>query len=253
MSYAPSTLLALRAYLQPRTGLSPASLGIVGDAAHARRASYHNGWDRVTAYGRTAATDYTIRTTRDRALPRTAAASAIDIGTFAASKGGAAKLRHMSAWLVAQTRANTPGTRTIREIIYSPDGRTVLRWDRERGVNSAPRTGEADDSHRWHTHISWYRNAEKIEKVAIFREYFEPHPIPSSPAYKVTIPSGRPVQLYYSNAKPALKVSGLTLIVRNRLPAKVGGLWLYQIVEGKYRGRYVAPTGDTKFSPIERS
>jgi hypothetical protein len=167
MSYAPQTIYALRAYLQPKTKLSASALGIVGDAAHQRRASYHNGQDAISRYGRTSATDYSIRTSRDREPYLTNAASALDIGNFP-------KLRSLSMSLVAQARANAPGTRDIREIIYSPDGQRVLRWDRERGYSSMPRTGEADDSHLWHTHISWYRDSENRSKLAPFKRYFEP-------------------------------------------------------------------------------
>lgn len=171
MSYAPGTIHAVRAYLMPRTGLSPASLGIVGDAAHQRRPSYHNGQDAITRYGRTATNDYSIRTSRDREPWLTNAASALDIGNF--SRGGKT-LRRLSVSLVTQARANAPGTRDMREIIYSPDGRRVLRWDRERGYSSLPREGEADNSHLWHTHVSWYRDSEYRNKLAPFERYFDP-------------------------------------------------------------------------------
>jgi hypothetical protein len=174
VSYAPQTIYAVRAYLQPKTGLSASALGIVGDAAHQRRASYHNGQDAISKYGRTASTDYSIRTVRDREPYLTNAASALDIGTPTAAKGGATLLRNMSMKLVAQARVNAPGTRDIREIIFSPDGRRVLRWDRERGYTSMPREGEADDSHLWHTHIAWYRDSESRSKLAPFRRIFEP-------------------------------------------------------------------------------
>ena len=167
MSYAPPTISAVRAYLMGKTSLSPSALGIVGDAAHQRRQSYHNGQDAITRYGRTAANDYSIRTPRDREPYLTNAASALDIGNFP-------KLRSLSMSLVAQARAGLPGTRDIREIIYSPDGRTVMRWDRERGQSSMPRSGEADNSHLWHTHISWYRDSETRSKLAPFKHYFEP-------------------------------------------------------------------------------
>jgi hypothetical protein len=171
MSYAPGTIYEVRTYLQPRTGLSAASLGIVGDAAHQRRASYHNGQDAITRYGRTAANDYSIRTSRDREPYLTNAASALDIGNF--SRNGKT-LRNLSKSLVAQARTNAPGTRDMREIIFSPDGQRVLRWDRERGYTSFPREGEADDSHLWHTHISWYRDSERRSKLAPFQRYFDP-------------------------------------------------------------------------------
>jgi hypothetical protein len=156
MTYAPPSLLDLRAFLTPITRLSAANLGIVGDTAHATKGtSYHLGKDQLTdgAYS--------------RVLPRdkaglTNAASALDIGNHPG-------LRALSLALVGLCRANAPGTSDIREVIYSPDGRTVLRWDRERGFSSAPRAGEADDSHLWHTHISWYRDSEQHDKVGVFR------------------------------------------------------------------------------------
>ena len=159
MTFAPATLLELRAYLQPKTGLSAASLGIVGDAAHANGGtSYHLGRDDLRADA------YSIRTARDKA-GLTNAASAIDIGNFP-------RLVPFSRWLVAQARANAPGTSDMREIIYTPDNQRVLRWDRERGFDSQPREGEADDSHLFHTHISWYRDSERRAKVAPFRGFF---------------------------------------------------------------------------------
>lgn len=166
MTYAPASLKALATYWMSRGGVN---LGIVGDAAHQARASYHNGRDVITKYGRTRETDYTIRTDRDwRGL--TDAASAIDLGQLQGSYRG---LREFSSWLVARCRINVTGTDMIREIIWSPDGATVLRWDRERGYASAPRAGEADSSHLTHTHISFYRDTEGQDKIGLFAPYFE--------------------------------------------------------------------------------
>jgi hypothetical protein len=162
MTYAPTTIIALRDALIDWTGLGPVSLGIVGDAAHAIHPSYHNGRDRMV-WG--VENDYSARTDRDRA-GLTNAASAIDIGTHRA-------LRDLSAWLVREGRVNAPGTRDIREIIYTPDGQTVWRWDRERGYNSTPREGEADTSHLFHTHVSFYRDSEDRDKVALFKRFYE--------------------------------------------------------------------------------
>ena len=164
MSYAPATLLELRAYLQSKTGLSPVSLGIVGNTAHVR--GYHLGKDRIFSLSGIGWSDYSVRLTRDK-NGLTNAASAMDIGNFT-------KLRSLSMWLVRQCQLNAPGTQDIREIIYSPDGITVLRYDRARGYNSAPRTGEADNSHRTHTHISWYRDSQNRGKVDLFKRYFNP-------------------------------------------------------------------------------
>lgn len=159
MTYAPQELLDLRAFLRPKTGLAAGNLGIVGDARHIRLAySYHLGKDQLSANA------YSRQTARDR-VGLTNAASAMDIGRFP-------RLRQLSVWLVAQARANKPGTSDIREIIYSPDGVRVLRWDRERGVTSLPRTGEANSSHLWHTHISYYRDSEKRDKTAVFRPFW---------------------------------------------------------------------------------
>lgn len=155
MTYAPASILSVRAFLIPITRLSPVSLGIVGDTAHAAKGtSYHLGADKLSLSA------YSRRTARDRA-GLTNAASALDIGRFP-------DLRTFSVRLVARCRANAPGTSDIREVIYSPDGRTVLRWDRERGRASMPRAGEADNSHLFHTHVSWYRDSERRSKVGVF-------------------------------------------------------------------------------------
>ncbi len=238
MSYSPATLGALRVYLIERTGLRPVSLGIVGDAAHQRRASYHNGQDAVTRYGRHASTDYSIRTRRDREPYLTNAASAIDIGNFP-------RLRSMSAWLVTQARRNATGTSDIREIIYSPDGRRVLRWDRERGYASLPRTGEADDSHLWHTHISYYRDSERRSKLGLFRRYFEP--ASAGADWKVNTGGGT-TRLYDAAGRVVGSTTGTTFYCAARI--KGGGKWLYRIVSGRYAGKYLTPDGDMTFADL---
>jgi hypothetical protein len=155
MSFSPPTLIELQVFLAPRTGLSAGNLGIVGDAAHiARGVSYHLGRDHLKEGA------YSRKSTRDRG-GLTNAASALDIGNHP-------DLRRLSVDLVAACRADAPGTDDIREVIYSPDGKKVLRWDRERGFDSKPRRGEADDSHLFHTHVSWYRNSEGSRKVGVF-------------------------------------------------------------------------------------
>lgn len=164
MTYAPASLLTLRVYLASKTGLPNVSLGIVGDSSRHVR-GYHLGRDRIYSANGSGDADYSVRTDRDRS-GLSNAASAIDIGNFK-------QLRAMSVWLVERARSNTPDTHDIREIIYSPDGVRVLRWDRERGVSSAPRTGEADNSHLTHTHISWYRDSETRDKTSAFKAYFE--------------------------------------------------------------------------------
>jgi len=161
VTFAPRTLVELASFWTARGGVN---LGIVGDARHmAARVSYHLGRDDLDPDA------YSIRTARDRA-GLSNAASAIDLGKLDGSYSG---LRTFSRWLVARAREDAPGTRDMREIIYSPDGSTVLRWDRERGFASAPRTGEASDSHLFHTHISFYRDAESRDHRTAFVPYWQ--------------------------------------------------------------------------------
>jgi len=164
MTYNPADLTALMAYWTARGGVN---LGIKGDASHVTKArSYHLGADQLTDYS------YSASTPRDKAgiakWPN--AASAVDLGELDGSIVG---LRRFSGWFVERCRANAPGTSDVRDFIYSLDGVTVLRWDRERGVASAPKAGEADSSHLKHSHISFYRDSRERDKVGLFRPYFE--------------------------------------------------------------------------------
>lgn len=160
MSYAPQTLLDARAYLREFTGLPWVSLGIVGSTT-THFTGYHLGWDRIRLnQGRS---DYSIRESSRDANP-TNAAMALDIGQFSR---GDKTLGGLSRWLVQQAQANAPDTRDIREIIYTPDGKTVRRYDRLK-----IRTG-GDNTHLTHTHISYFRDSESRDKTALFRRYFE--------------------------------------------------------------------------------
>lgn len=162
MTFAPATLVTLGRFYTAHGGVN---LGIVGDSAHqAKGVSYHLGVGDLLAGA------YSAQTARDKA-GLTNAASAIDLGRL---DGSLVKLRAFSRWLVLQAQANVPGSGDIREIIYSPDGVVVLRWDRERGYASAARPGEADTSHLSHTHISFYRDSEQRAKVGLFGPYFAP-------------------------------------------------------------------------------
>lgn len=179
MTSAPANLTALMAYWVKQGGVN---LGIVGDAPHvAGGTSYHLGKDDLRPDA------YSIQTARDKA-GLSQYASAVDLGKLG---GGYPKLRKFSAWLVNQCRHNAPDTRDVREVIYSPDGVTVLRWDRERGIASDPRDGEADNSHRTHTHISYYRDSRLRGQTGPFRRYFEP-----PPAHAVRIAADAVVRYY---------------------------------------------------------
>jgi hypothetical protein len=160
VTYAPAQLKATAAYWVAQGGTN---LGIVGDPRHVGGGvSYHLGRDQLTAGA------YSRQTTRDRA-GLSDGASAIDLGRL---HGSLEELRAFSSWLVSTARRNLPGTSDMREIIWTPDGLTVLRWDRQRGYRSAPRGGEADRTHLTHTHISWYRDAEQRDHSTAFRPYF---------------------------------------------------------------------------------
>lgn len=174
MTYAPATLRTLAELWVANGGVN---LGIVGDTRHvATGTSYHLGKDKLSA------TAYSRQTARDRA-GLSDAASAIDLGKLS---GSFVELQKLSRWLVSQAQADAPGTDDIREIIYSPDGKTVWRWDRERGHDSDPmksvyldgRWTQGDQTHLTHTHISWYRDAEQRDHTVPFRPYFEEGDVP---------------------------------------------------------------------------
>ena len=74
-------------------------------------------------------------------------------------------------WLVLHAQAGDPLASDVREIIYSPDGLKVWRWDAVAG--GPPSIGGGDDTHLWHTHISYFRDSEARDKVALFRAYYE--------------------------------------------------------------------------------
>lgn len=163
MTYAPDTLEALRTLLADHiAGLEPNEIGIVGDTNHqAKRSSYHLGKGQLTS------DSYSVtESSRDR-KGLTEAASAMDIGDgwSVTVNGKRHNLQTFSVWLVAQCKAGKSDTKDIREIIYSPDGEIVKRWD-ALGVRS---TG--DNTHTWHTHISWFRDSEKRDKTALFKRW----------------------------------------------------------------------------------
>ncbi|MGW5672396.1 hypothetical protein [Micromonospora sp. NPDC003776] len=170
MTTAPQNLLAVRnlllSYLNvdknavQAADLEPGEVGIVGDASHL--GGYHCGSDRVVP------NDYSVvESTRDSS-GLTLHASALDVGMFTVVTGGRThNLRTFSTWFVAQCVAGAADTRDIREIIYSPDGLTVKRWDR-----LGKRT-TGDSSHLSHTHFSFFRDSTKAgrDQTPLFRRY----------------------------------------------------------------------------------
>lgn len=170
MTNAPSNLISVRNLLIAHLNvdkdtvrsadLEPAEVGIVGDSAH--RGGYHCGRDRVVT------NDYSVvESPRDRD-GLTLDAAALDVGQFDVRVAGKAhNLYSFSVWCVSQCKANTPDTQDIREIIYSPDGRVVRRWDR------LGRRSSGDSSHIYHTHFSFFRDAIKAgrDQTPLFRRY----------------------------------------------------------------------------------
>lgn len=144
MTTAPADLKACQLYLHARTGQPWDALGIIHGSPQG--GGYHEGNDLLSHAGRLDS-DYSKRESpRDR--PGTDSASALDIG------GDFGGFRLVTRGLVAACERGDPRTRDIREVIYTPDGATVKRWDRLR-----VRSG-GDDSHLGHTHISFFRDSE---------------------------------------------------------------------------------------------
>jgi hypothetical protein len=191
MTSAPLTLVASRRllldHLDMHPGvtvdpdLDPAEVGIVGDVNH--RGGYHCGSDRVVV------DDYSVvESSRDR-TGLADWACALDLGKWSATVAGKRHdLRSMSVWIVAQCKAGAPDARDIREVIYSPDGQVVRRYDRL-GIRSS-----GDDSHLEHTHLSYFRDAIKAgrDQTALFRRYLTSIGLLAAPAPAAT-PAPAPI------------------------------------------------------------
>jgi hypothetical protein len=248
VTYNPATLHDLGVFWTSQGGVN---LGVVGDTSHvAKGTSYHLGKSQLVS------TAYSIQTARDKA-GLTEAASAIDLGKL---DGSLVELRTFSKWLVAQARSNAPGTSDIREIIYSPDGKTVLRWDRQRGYASAPRPGEADDTHLFHDHVSWYRDAEHRDHTTAFRPYFETGadvPTPSSyiPGYTATIKATANIRSAPSLTATVYRVTtgetwNVTCWEKGQVdPADGSDQWLCAWSNASKRWEYTAHSNVTSTNP----
>jgi hypothetical protein len=170
MTYAPATLLDVRRYVVSKDVKAPTleinEVGIVGDGPHVTEGTgYHLGKDQLKMWK----DPYSARTARDKAGLADAeianAACAIDIDD------DWDEMRRFFPWAVEQCRAGRADAADIRELIYSPDGVNVLRWDRERGQTSLPRPSD-QLSHRTHGHISRYRDATRRALVPLFERYY---------------------------------------------------------------------------------
>lgn len=181
MTIAPQNLTDLSTFWKAHGGVP---LGIVGNQKHC--SGYHLGKDRIfgscacrpdgTCVPGIGSRDYSVQIRRDKA-GLSNAASAIDLGRLDGSLAG---LRSFSKWLVRQCQDHPKAYRDIREIIYSPDGRTVQRFSGEDGtIHTGP--GNGDSSHTTHTHISFYRDSTGRDMRPLFAPYFAPSvPLPDT-------------------------------------------------------------------------
>ncbi|CAN5749237.1 hypothetical protein BH23CHL7_BH23CHL7_17170 [soil metagenome] len=222
MTYTPQPLRDLRTAFVAWTGCPTENFSIARGCSPGRGfRGYHLGKDQIFGSQGTCTgerwNDYSVKTARDKVgLSDARAAMDIQFGRNTLGRGGARVLREFSTWLVAQCQANAPGTSDIREVIYSSDGEIVLRYDRERGVKSAPKPGEADQSHTWHTHVSFYRDSEARAKTPTFAGFFKtapaPEPSPTEPeVLPVTVDEIKQLQQLLNSlgATPVLVVDGL--------------------------------------------
>ncbi|GGN39408.1 hypothetical protein FHR83_006724 [Actinoplanes campanulatus] len=147
--------------------LDPLELGLVGDTAHqAGGDSYHLGKDKIRA--RAGRDRYSVDESPRDQRGLSDYASAMDIGTFKVTTGrGVFDLYDFNAWLIALCKAGDPDTADLREVIYSPDGRTVKRWDR------LGRRMSGDTSHLTHTHLSEHRDADGHRMVRLATRWLQ--------------------------------------------------------------------------------
>ena len=145
--------------------LDPAEVGINGGPAHVREGtSYHLGKDQLILSRRPYSV---VESPRDqRGLDNYS--SAIDIGEFQVTTSkGTYNLAHFSAWLVNLCRRSGADTADIREVIYSLDGRSVHRWD------ALGKRTSGGGSHRFHTHVSGYRDSDGSCMVRLVTRYLQ--------------------------------------------------------------------------------
>lgn len=152
MSTEPKTLQDLRDLWKAQGGVY---LGIVGDTRHTK--GYHLGKDRIFDGSGPGIgwDDYSVKTSRDKA-GLTNAASAMDIGKL---NGTYTALWAFSELLARECMARKPDTKDIREVIYWDRANSrVVGWSALAPDRLIPNYGDA--SHKYHTHVSWYRDSE---------------------------------------------------------------------------------------------
>lgn len=161
MTYAPNSVKAVASVI---VGGGFINSGIIGDSAHAY--GYHCGRDRVYGPNGRGDADYSVQQPRDKA-GLTNAAMALDLGST-----DKPKLRAYTKALMDACIAKAPDTRDIREIIGTIDGIRVVGWSALSPASLIPNYG--DSSHLWHTHISWFRDAEYRDLTPLFKRLLAP-------------------------------------------------------------------------------
>lgn len=173
MTYTPQDLENIRQEFRRITGLPAVSLGIQHFSPQG--GGYHEGRDLLAAQDRAPGQpifEYSVDESSRDFDGLTGAASAIDRGDWWGHiNGREVSMRGLSAFLVDRMRANDLRARDLREVIYSPDGNEVKRYDRL-GVRT---TG--DISHRTHGHDSFFRDSEGRRDLSdnyygLIQEYF---------------------------------------------------------------------------------
>jgi hypothetical protein len=163
MTTAPQCLLDARTLAIHELGIPADSVGIV--AGNSNGEGYHSGYGALHAAGRAPGDvhpDYSVRESIRDSGGLTEYASALDFGLFTTIiNGHTVTLRDFTLWLVGRCKAGDPDAADIREIIYTPDGKTVQRYDRL-GIRS---TG--DSSHLTHTHVSLFRDSVKVNRASM--------------------------------------------------------------------------------------
>jgi hypothetical protein len=123
--------------------------GVAGDANHSF--GYHV--DPLELPG----SDYSLQTARDRAG---AAAYPHDASAWDLSFGPG-DMKTVTNRLLTAAKKSDPRMKAVREFCGTLDGRNTYPWDlhgnQSEGINSW------DDSHLWHVHISFYRDATEAQ------------------------------------------------------------------------------------------
>jgi hypothetical protein len=123
--------------------------GVAGDAAHSF--GYHVDPNELPG------SDYSLQTSRDRAgaRARPRQASAWDLSF------GPKDMITVTNRLLAAAKAHDPRMKAVREFCGTRDGRNTYPWDLH--SNSSEGINSWDDSHLWHVHISFYRDATESQ------------------------------------------------------------------------------------------